>query len=61
MRGSPSGTLATMGPAVPYAIGAKSAHPDRPAIALVGDGATQMNGMMCSPPPRTTRSGRTPG
>src|SRR3954464_11399467 len=29
MRGSLSGTLATMGPAVPYAIGAKFAHPDR--------------------------------
>src|SRR6059036_883317 len=40
-----SGTLATMGPGVPYAIGAKFAHPDRPAIALVGDGAMQMNGM----------------
>ncbi|MEJ8660794.1 thiamine pyrophosphate-requiring protein [Streptomyces sp. MS1.AVA.4] len=46
MRGSLSGTLATMGPGVPYAIGAKFAHPDRPAIALVGDGAMQMNGMM---------------
>jgi pyruvate dehydrogenase (quinone) len=34
-----------MGPAVPYAIGAKFAHPDRPAIALTGDGAMQMNGM----------------
>ncbi|WP_280390133.1 thiamine pyrophosphate-dependent enzyme, partial [Nocardia wallacei] len=45
MRGSLSGTLATMGPAVPYAIGAKFAHPDRPAIALAGDGAMQMNGM----------------
>ncbi|SDO36719.1 pyruvate dehydrogenase (quinone) [Nakamurella panacisegetis] len=45
MRGSLSGTLATMGPAVPYAIGAKWAHPGRPAIALVGDGAMQMNGM----------------
>lgn len=44
MRGSLSGTLATMGPGVPYAIGAKFAHPDRPAIALVGDGAMQMNG-----------------
>ncbi|MDP5181672.1 thiamine pyrophosphate-requiring protein [Blastococcus sp. BMG 814] len=40
-----SGTLATMGPGVPYAIGAKWAHPDRPAIALVGDGAMQMNGL----------------
>ncbi|MCK8677670.1 thiamine pyrophosphate-requiring protein [Streptomyces lichenis] len=46
MRGSLSGTLATMGPGVPYAIGAKFAHPDRPVIALVGDGAMQMNGMM---------------
>jgi pyruvate dehydrogenase (quinone) len=45
MRGSLSGTLATMGPGVPYAIGAKFAHPDRPAIALVGDGAMQMNNM----------------
>ena len=40
-----SGTLATMGPAVPYAIGAKFAHPDRPAIAFEGDGAMQMNGL----------------
>ncbi|TXH26916.1 MAG: thiamine pyrophosphate-requiring protein [Mycobacterium sp.] len=45
MRGSLSGTLATMGPAVPYAIGAKFVHPDRPVVALVGDGAMQMNGM----------------
>ncbi|MFH8371441.1 thiamine pyrophosphate-requiring protein [Streptomyces sp. NPDC018031] len=45
MRGSLSGTLATMGPGVPYAIGAKFAHPDRPALALVGDGAMQMNGL----------------
>ncbi|MFF1400646.1 thiamine pyrophosphate-requiring protein [Streptomyces sp. NPDC058287] len=45
MRGSLSGTLATMGPGVPYAIGAKFAHPHRPAIALVGDGAMQMNGL----------------
>jgi pyruvate dehydrogenase (quinone) len=34
-----------MGCGVPYAIGAKFAHPDRPAIALVGDGAMQMNGL----------------
>jgi pyruvate dehydrogenase (quinone) len=40
-----SGTLATMGPGVPYAIAAKFTHPNRPAIALVGDGAMQMNGM----------------
>jgi pyruvate dehydrogenase (quinone) len=45
MRGSLSGTLATMGSAVPYAIGAKYAHPDRPVIALAGDGAMQMNGL----------------
>ncbi len=45
MRGSLSGTLATMGSAVPYGIGAKFAHPDRPVVALVGDGAMQMNGM----------------
>jgi pyruvate dehydrogenase (quinone) len=45
MRGSLSGTLATMGPAVPYAIGAKFAHPDRPTIAFEGDGAMQMNGL----------------
>jgi pyruvate dehydrogenase (quinone) len=45
VRGSLSGTLATMGSAVPYAIGAKFAHPDRPAIALTGDGAMQMNGL----------------
>ncbi|RZQ59461.1 thiamine pyrophosphate-requiring protein [Amycolatopsis suaedae] len=45
MRGSLSGTLATMGPGVPYAIGAKFACPDRPVVALVGDGAMQMNGM----------------
>ena len=45
VRGSLSGTLATMGPGVPYAIGAKWAHPERPAIAFVGDGAMQMNGL----------------
>ncbi|HET9647783.1 MAG TPA: thiamine pyrophosphate-requiring protein [Microlunatus sp.] len=45
MRGTLSGNLATMGCGVPYAIGAKFAHPDRPAYALVGDGAMQMNGI----------------
>jgi pyruvate dehydrogenase (quinone) len=44
MMASLSGSLATMGPGVPYAIAAKFAHPDRPVIALVGDGAMQMNG-----------------
>jgi pyruvate dehydrogenase (quinone) len=45
MMASLSGGLATMGPGVPYAIAAKFAHPDRIAIAMVGDGAFQMNGM----------------
>jgi pyruvate dehydrogenase (quinone) len=45
MMGSLSGTLATMGPGMPYAIAAKFAFPDRPALALIGDGAFQMNGM----------------
>jgi pyruvate dehydrogenase (quinone) len=45
MMGSLSGNLATMGPGVPYAIAAKFAFPDRVPIALVGDGAFQMNGM----------------
>jgi pyruvate dehydrogenase (quinone) len=40
-----SGGLASMGAAVPYAIAAKFAHPDRPIVALVGDGAMQMNNM----------------
>jgi pyruvate dehydrogenase (quinone) len=40
-----SGTLATMGPAVSYALASKFAYPDRPAIAFVGDGAMQMLGM----------------
>ena len=45
MRGSLSGNLATMGPGVPYGIGGKFAHPDRPVIVFAGDGAMQMNGM----------------
>ena len=45
MKASLSGTLATMGPGTPYAIAAKFAFPDRPVIAIVGDGAFQMNGM----------------
>ena len=45
MMASLSGTLATMGPGVPYAIAAKFAHPSRPVFALVGDGAMQMNGL----------------
>jgi pyruvate dehydrogenase (quinone) len=45
VRGSLSGTLATMGPGVPYGIGAKFAAPGRPAIVFAGDGAMQMNGL----------------
>ena len=45
MMCSLSGGLASMGAAVPYAIAAKYAHPDRPVIALVGDSAMQMNNM----------------
>jgi pyruvate dehydrogenase (quinone) len=45
MMSSLSGSLASMGAAVPYAIAAKFAHPGRPVIALVGDGAMQMNNM----------------
>ncbi len=45
MMASLSGTLATMGPGVPYSIAAKFAHPHRPVLALVGDGAMQMNGI----------------
>ncbi|HET8554132.1 MAG TPA: thiamine pyrophosphate-requiring protein [Rhodanobacteraceae bacterium] len=44
MMGSLSGKLATMGSGMPYAIAAKTAYPDRPVIAMVGDGAMQMNG-----------------
>ncbi|WP_321950449.1 thiamine pyrophosphate-requiring protein [Burkholderia cenocepacia] len=45
MMGSLSGGFASMGAAVPYAIAAKFAHPVRPVIAMVGDGAMQMNNM----------------
>jgi len=45
MMGSLSGGLATMGSAVPYAIAAKFAYPERPVIACTGDGAMQMNGI----------------
>ncbi len=45
MTASLSGGLASMGAAVPYALAAKYAQPDRPVIALVGDGAMQMNNM----------------
>ncbi|WKB53162.1 thiamine pyrophosphate-requiring protein [Eleftheria terrae] len=45
MMGSLSGGLATMGPALPYALAAKFAHPERPVVAMVGDGAMQMLGI----------------
>jgi len=45
MRGSLSGNLATMGPGVPYGIGAKFGNPGRPVIVFEGDGAMQMNGL----------------
>jgi pyruvate dehydrogenase (quinone) len=45
MRGSLSGNLATMGPGVPYGIGAKFGHPERPVVVFAGDGAMQMNGL----------------
>jgi pyruvate dehydrogenase (quinone) len=44
MMASLSGKLATMGSGMPYAIAAKFAHPNRPVLAIVGDGAMQMNG-----------------
>ncbi|RNI25948.1 thiamine pyrophosphate-requiring protein [Rufibacter latericius] len=42
MKFSVSGTLATMGCALPYALAAKFAYPDRVAFAFAGDGAMQM-------------------
>ncbi|MBO0609020.1 thiamine pyrophosphate-requiring protein [Myceligenerans salitolerans] len=40
-----SSTFASMGSAMPYGIAAKLLHPDRPVVALAGDGAMQMNGL----------------
>ena len=45
MMAALSGTLATMCPSVPYALAAKFAHPDRPCVAVIGDGAFQMLGI----------------
>jgi pyruvate dehydrogenase (quinone) len=45
MRAAHSGSLASMGSAMPYAIAAKFAYPDRPVIAMIGDGAMQMGGL----------------
>jgi pyruvate dehydrogenase (quinone) len=44
MKLSLSGSLATMGAALPYALAAKFAYPDRLVIATAGDGAMQMIG-----------------
>ncbi|MBK8026965.1 MAG: thiamine pyrophosphate-requiring protein [Chloroflexi bacterium] len=44
MMASVSGNLASMGSALPYAVAAKFAYPDRAVIAMAGDGAMQMNG-----------------
>ena len=40
-----SGTLASMVCSIPYGVAAKLAHPDRPLVALAGDGAMQMAGI----------------
>jgi pyruvate dehydrogenase (quinone) len=45
MKGSLSGSLASLGCATPYALAAKMAFPDRTVIAFIGDGAMQMNGL----------------
>ena len=45
MMGSLSGSLASLGAATPYAMGAKMAYPERTVIAFIGDGAMQMNGL----------------
>jgi len=45
MMGSLSGSLASLGSATPYAVAAKMAFPERVVIALIGDGAMQMNGL----------------
>ncbi|MFE5774792.1 thiamine pyrophosphate-requiring protein [Brachybacterium sp. NPDC056505] len=45
MQGSLSGSLASMIAAMPYALAAKFAHPDRPVVCTIGDGAFQMLGM----------------
>ena len=45
MLGDMSGLLATMLAAMPYAIAAKFAFPERPVVCTIGDGAFQMLGM----------------
>ncbi|MFK4189500.1 thiamine pyrophosphate-dependent enzyme [Streptomyces sparsogenes] len=45
MRAALSHGLAAPGASVPYAVAARLAFPDRPVIALVGDGALQTSGL----------------
>jgi pyruvate dehydrogenase (quinone) len=45
MKGSLSGSLASLGSATPFAVAAKMAFPERTVIAFIGDGAMQMNGL----------------
>ena len=45
MSAALSGGQSRIGSALPYAIAAKYAQPQRPVIALLGDGAMQMNGI----------------
>ncbi|MEO9222633.1 MAG: thiamine pyrophosphate-binding protein [Mycobacteriaceae bacterium] len=44
MSGNLSGMLASMLAAMPYAVAAKFAHPGRPVVCTIGDGAFQMLG-----------------
>ncbi|SBT39623.1 thiamine pyrophosphate-binding protein [Micromonospora auratinigra] len=45
VRAQLCGTLGSMGCALPYAVAAKLARPDEPVLALLGDGAMQLNGL----------------
>lgn len=44
-KGSLAGLLLSMGGGMPYAIAGKMANPGRPLLAMIGDGAMQMNGI----------------
>ncbi len=45
VRAQLCGTLGSVGCALPYAVAAKLARPDEPVLALLGDGAMQLNGL----------------
>lgn len=45
MMGNLSGSMASMLASMPYAVAAKFAHPERPVVCTIGDGAFQMLGM----------------